>query len=130
MIRSNAPDQDYGRKYSVFAPFFGIPAASITIMSRLAKQTNAIVIPLTYHRKTSGIGYEFYFGAPFENYPSGDLVADCTAYNHFLEQDLRHCPEQYLWQHRRFKTRPEGCPKLYHSKRHRRVRNRSQNTQK
>lgn len=115
-----APDQDYGKKYSVFAPFFGIQAASITMMSRLAKHTDAIVVPLVYHRKQNGIGYEFRFSPPFENYPSDDLVADATQYNQFLENDLRQHPEQYLWQHRRFKTRPEGEPKLYPGKRRRR----------
>jgi len=119
-----APDQDYGAKHSVFAPFFGIPAASIYILSRLAKHTNAIVIPLAYHRKSKDIGYKFRFGPIFTNYPSGNWTTDATQYNDFLTQDLRSDPTQYLWQHRRFKTRPPGETKLYPSKRHRRRRKR------
>jgi KDO2-lipid IV(A) lauroyltransferase len=111
-----APDQDYGAKYSVFAPFFGIQAASVTIMSRLAKQVDAVVIPIVYHRLPAGQGYEFKFMPPLENYPSDDIIADCTQFNSILEQDLRDHPDQYLWQHRSFKTRPDCEAKPYQPK--------------
>lgn len=121
-----APDQDYGLTHSVFAPFFGIQAASITMMSRLAKHTNAIVIPIAYTRNRQQIGYEFHISPPLTHYPSDDLVADATQYNQFLEQMLKQYPEQYLWQHRRFKSRPPGEAKLYPRKKHRLVRDRLQ----
>ena len=114
-----APDQDYGRKYSVFAPFFGLQAASVTSMSRMAKHADAVVIPITYHRLPNAAGYEYRFLPPLTNYPSGDLVKDATQYNQVLEQDLANHPDQYLWQHRRFKTRPEGEPYLYKRKKKR-----------
>lgn len=113
-----APDQDYGPKHSVFAPFFGIPTASITGTSRLAKLTKAKVIPVFYHRLENGKGYELIVHSALENFPSGDEIKDATHFNQLLEDDLRKHPDQYLWQHRRFKTRPLGETKPYLSKKH------------
>jgi KDO2-lipid IV(A) lauroyltransferase len=106
-----APDQDYGARHSVFAPFFGIPTATVTGLSRLVKLSNAIVIPGFQFRE--GQGYRFIALPPLENFPSGDYVQDAIQINTILERMIRMHPEQYLWQHRRFKTRPEGEPQVY-----------------
>jgi KDO2-lipid IV(A) lauroyltransferase len=106
-----APDQDYGARHSVFAPFFGIPTATVTGLSRLAKMSNAIVIPGFQFRE--GDSYRFIGLPPLENFPSGDYVQDAIQINTILERMIRMHPEQYLWQHRRFKTRPEGQDPVY-----------------
>ena len=107
-----APDQDYGAKYSVFAPFFGVQAASIVGTARVAKLGNALVMPLTHYRDEKN-HYHVVIGAPLENYPTGDDIADATRINHLFETAIARHPDQYLWVHRRFKTRPEGEPDLY-----------------
>ncbi len=107
-----APDQDYGPKQSVFAPFFGVAAASITATARLAKAGNAVVLPLTFGRRADG-GYWVTLGSPLGDFPQGDEVADATRINQLVEAAIRQQPEQYLWVHRRFKTRPRGEPSLY-----------------
>lgn len=106
-----APDQDYGAKHSVFAPFFGIPTATVTGLSRLAKLSGAVVIPGFQFRV--GEGYRFIGLPPLENFPSEDPMQDATQINEILERMIRMHPEQYLWQHRRFKTRPEGEKGVY-----------------
>jgi KDO2-lipid IV(A) lauroyltransferase len=107
-----APDQDMGAKHSVFAPFFGVPAATITATSRIVRMGNAKVLPLAHYRDGEG-GYLIVIGAPLENFPSADDVADATLINRTLEAAIRPYPDQYLWVHRRFKTRPEGEPNPY-----------------
>ena len=106
-----APDQDLGTKGTVFAPLFGIQAATISATSRLAKGDNTAVIPYSFIRTDEG--YKMSFSAPLENYPSGDLVQDATQTNQILEAQIRKNPEQYLWIHRRFKTRPKGEENFY-----------------
>ena len=106
-----APDQDLGTKGTVFAPLFGIQAATISATSRLAKGGNTAVIPYSFTRTDEG--YNMSFSAPLENYPSGDLVHDASQTNQILEAQIRKNPEQYLWIHRRFKTRPEGEKNFY-----------------
>ena len=106
-----APDQDLGARGAVFAPLFDIPAATITATSRLAKGGNTAVIPYSFIRTDKG--YRMSFSAPLENYPSGDLVKDASCTNQILEEQIRENPEQYLWIHRRFKTRPEGEDEFY-----------------
>jgi KDO2-lipid IV(A) lauroyltransferase len=108
-----SPDQDYGKEHSVFAPFFGIPTATIAILPRLIRNKPAIVIPACYHRLENNQGYELIFYPPLKKFPSGDDVFDATQINQALEADLKQHPDQYLWQHRRFKTRPEGDHKFY-----------------
>jgi KDO2-lipid IV(A) lauroyltransferase len=108
-----APDQDYGRKYSVFAPFFGVNAATITATARLAKLSGAAIVPAFQYRLPNRQGYEVIIHPPLENFPSGDDVQDATRINQILETAIRHAPEQYLWQHRRFKTRPIGEKGVY-----------------
>lgn len=108
-----APDQDFARERNVFAPFFNIPTATITAGSRLAKASGAAVIPFFPERKADGTGYVLWLLPALENFPSGDDVADATAINASIEAFVRKHPEQYMWVHQRFKTRPAGEPKFY-----------------
>ena len=107
------PDQDYGRRESIFVPFFGIPAATVPALSRLAKVTGAKVVPAVTRQLPCGKGYILKFYPAWENFPSGDIVADTRRMNAFIEERIREMPEQYLWTHRRFKTRPQGEASLY-----------------
>jgi len=107
-----APDQDYGRKLSIFAPFFGIQAASVTATSRIASMGNARVLSIAYYRDAKGF-YRVEIGPPLESYPSTDEVLNATRINQIIESMIRKAPDQYLWVHRRFKTRPQGEAKVY-----------------
>ncbi|MCD6706352.1 MAG: lipid A biosynthesis acyltransferase, partial [Thiobacillus sp.] len=107
------PDQDHGRLNAVFVPFFGIPAATVSALPRLAKLTGAQIIPAITRQLPWGRGYAVRFYPPWDNYPSGDLEADVARMNAFIEDRIREMPSQYLWLHRRFKTRPEGEASLY-----------------
>lgn len=107
------PDQDAGRRHSVFAPFFGIPAATFTALARLARITDALVIPCVTYQRSWGRGYEIVFHAPLADFPTGDALADATRMNVVIEHAVRAHPEQYFWLHKRFKTRPDGAPKFY-----------------
>lgn len=107
------PDQDAGRRHSVFAPFFGIPAATFTALARLAQLTNAVVIPCITYQRSWGRGYEVVFRPPLRNFPSGDSLIDATRMNEEIERAVLVFPEQYFWLHKRFKTRPDGEPKFY-----------------
>lgn len=107
-----APDQDYGAKHSVFVPFMGVNCATITATSQLARLGKAKVVPFTHIRNPEG-GYHLKVWAPLENFPSGDELADARAINNVVEAAVALAPEQYLWVHRRFKSRPEGEPDLY-----------------
>ncbi|MDF1723641.1 MAG: LpxL/LpxP family Kdo(2)-lipid IV(A) lauroyl/palmitoleoyl acyltransferase [Alcanivorax sp.] len=107
-----APDQDYGTAHAVFVPFFGIPAATITATSRIAKMGKAAVIPCAHYRLPGG-RYQIEFGPPLENFPSGNEEADTARINQTIEHYVRKHPEQYLWVHKRFKHQPPGQPKRY-----------------
>ena len=107
------PDLDYGRKESIFVPFFGVPAATITGLPRLARLANAAVVPCVVRMGPGGEGYVLELGAPWADYPSDDVDADTRRMNAWLEGVIRTMPEQYYWVHRRFKTRPEGEPRIY-----------------
>jgi KDO2-lipid IV(A) lauroyltransferase len=107
------PDQDQGRHNAVFVPFFGIPAAAISALPRLAKLTGAQIVPVTTRQLPGGRGYRVRFYPPWDNFPSDDLEADVARMNAFIEDRVREMPTQYLWLHRRFKTRPQGEPSLY-----------------
>ena len=108
-----APDQDLGEKNSVFALLFGIPTATATATARLAKNNNTRVIPYSFIRTKKG--YEMSFEEPLQNFPSNNPVDDATTTNMILEKQIKKTPEQYLWIHRRFKTRPEGAKNFYKS---------------
>lgn len=118
-----APDQDYGRKNAVFAPFFGIPAATLTATSRLAKMTGAPIYLYTHYRLPGG-RYDIAIEGPFEGFPTGDDVRDATFINAIIESAIRRHPEQYMWLHKRFKSRPEGEPGFYPKRTRKRKRSR------
>ena len=108
-----AADQDYGRQQSLFVPFFGIPAATITATSRLARRSGAAVVPFFQRRLEDGSGYLLRIQPALEDFPGTSLNADALRINRIMEEQIREMPEQYLWVHRRFKTRPEGEPSFY-----------------
>jgi len=97
---------------SAFVPFFGVPAATLTATPDLARRGRAVVLPCWLHRDADG-RYQLRIEPPWQGWPSGDAVADAARYMHELEQVVRQHPEQYLWVHRRFKTRPPGQPDPY-----------------
>lgn len=107
-----APDQDFGPRRSVFAEFFGVQTATLTSTSRLAKSTGAVVLPLFFFRQDNG-RFLVRFLAPLENFPSGDDTVDALQINRVIESQVRLYPAQYVWVHRRFKTRPEGEAPVY-----------------
>ncbi|MBF7143523.1 MULTISPECIES: lipid A biosynthesis lauroyl acyltransferase [Pseudomonas] len=108
-----APDQDYGAKQSVFVPLFGIPAATVTATSTFARLGKARVIPFTQVRLADGSGYRLVVHPPLAAFPAETVEEDCLRINQWVEQAIRECPAQYLWAHRRFKSRPEGEPRVY-----------------
>ncbi len=103
-----APDQNHGGQQSVFAPFFGINASTLTTTSRIAAISSAAVVPFFQARLPNDEGYLLMLCPALTNFPSGDLQADATRINKLIEDVIREMPEQYLWVHRRFKTRPAG----------------------
>jgi KDO2-lipid IV(A) lauroyltransferase len=105
------PDLDFGRKDAIFVPFFGVPAATITGLSRIARATGAAVVPLIV--RWDGKGYVMRFHPAWQDFPSDDVEADTRRMNAFIEDRIREMPEQYFWVHKRFKTRPRGEAKLY-----------------
>jgi Kdo2-lipid IVA lauroyltransferase/acyltransferase len=107
------PDQDYGLRESIFVPFFGVPAATITGVSRIAKLTGAQVIPAVTLLLPGAQGYRVRLYPPWKDFPSGDDFADARRMNAFIEQCVMEAPEQYNWIHRRFKTRPPGQAGFY-----------------
>ncbi|MCY4356989.1 MAG: LpxL/LpxP family Kdo(2)-lipid IV(A) lauroyl/palmitoleoyl acyltransferase [Gammaproteobacteria bacterium] len=103
-----APDQDYGAKHSVFAPFFGNLAATITAGSRFARFNNSPVLFFSHYRRSDNSGYEIHFSPVLDNYPSGDDAMDGKIINQLVENAICQQPDQYLWLHKRFKTPPPG----------------------
>ena len=107
------PDQDPGGAEGVFVPFFGVPAATVTAFSRIAKMTDAVVIPCYNRILPWGRGFEVRFEGPLAGYPSEDAEQDARRMNEEIEKAVRLNPAQYLWGYRRFKTRPAGSPPVY-----------------
>ena len=107
------PDQDYGLRQGLFAPFFGQQAATVYATARFAEKTGAAVVPFSHVRKPWGKGYQLKLHPPLKEFPSGDDLKDATRVNAVLEQMIRTAPDQYLWAHKRFKNRPEGEPSVY-----------------
>lgn len=106
-----AGDQDFSYQ-NAFVPFFGVPAATLTAIPELARRGNAAVLAYWFQREDDG-RYRLWIDSPWEGWPSGDADADAAHYMAKLERVVRRHPEQYLWVHRRFKTRPPGEPSLY-----------------
>ena len=109
-----APDQDYGPKGSVFAPFFSVNEAATTngtnVLSRLS---GAAMLTVTMVRKPCQKGYTLHISEAMTDYPSGDEIPAASYMNKIIEREILRAPEQYLWVHRRFKTRPHGQASLY-----------------
>ena len=110
-----SPDQDFGLKQGVMAPFFGTPAATVTAHRRLLKIAKAEAIPLYFYRDgdISNPQYHVLIEPALDNFPSDDEVSDAIRTNKIIENQLRIAPTQYMWFHRRFKTRPQGYDKIY-----------------
>lgn len=108
-----APDQDMGSRNSVYADFFGVPAATITATSRMVKLNDSPILMLAQHRLPDNSGYELELYPAIEGFPSGDAETDATRINTEIERAIRKDPAQYMWVHRRFKTHPEGKNYLY-----------------
>ena len=109
----NLPDMDFGRQDSAFVPFFGVPAATLLAPSRLARMLNMVVQPVIAEMLPGGQGYKVHFMPPLDNFPTADTEADTLRLNQYIEQQILKNPSQYLWVHKRFKTRPEGEAGLY-----------------
>ncbi len=105
------PDMDYGPAESVFVPFFGVPAATVSSLPRLARLARAKVVPVT--SRLTPDGYEVVVHPAWEGYPGGDVETDTAGMNQRLERLILDAPAQYYWVHKRFKTRPEGEPSFY-----------------
>ncbi len=108
-----APDQNYGLRHSVFAPLFGIPAATTTATSRLTQLTGSLVIPFLPLRLEKGKGYLLRVLPALDGFPSSDMLRDTVRINSLIEEHVRRVPEQYLWIHRRFKDQPDGNARVY-----------------
>ena len=107
------PDMDHGRSSAVFVPFFGVPAATVTGLSDLARLTGAAVVPCVTRMLPGGGGYVARLYPAWRDFPSGDETADARRMLAFIEQRVLEMPEQYFWLHKRFKTRPEGEARFY-----------------
>jgi lipid A biosynthesis lauroyl/palmitoleoyl acyltransferase len=107
------PDEDLGPEHAVFAPFFGVPKATVPMLGRLARLGDAVVLPyITRLDPATGL-YHIHIHPPLEGFPSGDVLADTARMNAELESMIREDPAQYMWSFKLFKTRPEGQPRLY-----------------
>ena len=108
-----AADMDFGLRDSVFVPFFGVQACTLTAGSRLATLSGARVVPFVSEVLPDYRGYKLHIHKPLENSPSGDVHKDALQMNQFLEMCIRRTPDQYYWVHRRFKRRPAGEESVY-----------------
>lgn len=107
------PDMDLGERDSIFVPFFGVPAATITGLSRLARLAGAVIVPAVTRQLPGAAGYVLTFYPAWSDYPTDDVAADTRRMNAFIEERVLEMPEQYYWLHKRFKTRPAGEEKFY-----------------
>jgi len=110
---ANLPDMDFGPKDSAFVPFFGVEACTLLAPSRMARTMNMRIQPIIGEILPGGQGYRVRFLEPWSNWPTEDAWQDTAQLNRWLEERILECPEQYLWMHKRFKTRPEGEPSVY-----------------
>lgn len=109
----NLPDMDFGRKDAEFVPFFGVPACTLLTPSRMARLLRMTVQPVVVEMLPGGQGYRVRFLEPWTSFPTDDALADTAALNRWIESEIRRNPAQYLWVHKRFKTRPRGEKSLY-----------------
>jgi Kdo2-lipid IVA lauroyltransferase/acyltransferase len=109
----NLPDMDFGPKDSAFVPLFGVSAATLLAPSKLARALDMVVQPVVAQMLPGGRGYRVRFLPPWTDWPTDDPLADALRMNQWIEAMVRADPAQYLWVHKRFKTRPPGEPGLY-----------------
>jgi KDO2-lipid IV(A) lauroyltransferase len=107
------PDMDFGSRDSIFVPFFGVPAATVTGLSRIARLAGATVVPAVTRQLPGAAGYVLTFYPAWRDFPSHDVERDTRRMNAFIEERVLEMPEQYYWLHKRFKTRPPGDAKFY-----------------
>ena len=107
------PDLDFGARDALFAPFFGVPAATLTAPARIAAATGAKVIPVVATFLPGYRGWRVRFYPAWDDYPGDDLALSARRMNAFIEERVREAPGEYFWAHRRFKTRPPGVPDVY-----------------
>lgn len=111
-----APDQDFSRhsgRRQVFAPFFAERAATTTATAWLVQRSGARIVPFASYRLEDDSGWEVVLGPALEEFPSGDDAADARRLNAVLEAQIERSVDQYLWVHRRFKTRPPDAAPVY-----------------
>ncbi|WP_395702147.1 lysophospholipid acyltransferase family protein [Aquabacterium sp.] len=110
----NLPDMDFGTKDAAFVPFFGVPAATLLAPARMARSLGMVVQPVLAELLPGGQGYRVRFLPPWDDFPGdADDEAASARMNRWIADEVRRNPAQYLWVHRRFKTRPAGEPSLY-----------------
>ncbi len=107
------PDMDFGPKDAEFVPFFGIPAATLTAMARIAAATGAQIIPVIATFLPNYQGWRVKYYPAWEDYPGPDILAATRKMNAFIEERVLEAPAEYFWTHKRFKTRPPGAPCVY-----------------
>ncbi len=107
------PDMDFGDRDSIFVPFFGVAAATITALSRIASLAGAAVVPAVTRQLPGAGGYVLSFYPAWRDFPSDDIERDTRRMNAFIEERVLEMPEQYFWLHKRFKTRPPGEARYY-----------------
>jgi KDO2-lipid IV(A) lauroyltransferase len=107
------PDMDLGDRDSIFVPFFGVPAATITGLSRIARLAGAVVVPAVTRQLPGAAGYVLRFYPAWRDFPGASVEEDTRRMNDFIEARVREMPEQYYWVHKRFKTRPPDEPAVY-----------------
>jgi KDO2-lipid IV(A) lauroyltransferase len=108
-----SPDMDFGSRDSIFVPFFGVPAATVTGLSRMARLAGAVVVPAVTRQLPGAGGYVLTFYPAWRDFPTDDVERDTRRMNAFIEERVLEMPEQYYWLHKRFKTRPPGEPRFY-----------------
>ena len=109
----NLPDMDFGIRDAAFVPFFGVPAATLLAPSRMARALGMVVQPVVAEMLPGGQGYRVRYLDPWTDFPTDDAEADTARMNRWIEEEVRRNPAQYLWVHKRFKTRPLGEPPIY-----------------
>ena len=109
----NLPDMDFGAREAAFVPFFEVPAATLLAPARMARALGMTVQPVLAEILPGGAGYRVRFLPPWLDFPGDDDIAATTRINRWIAEEIRRNPAQYLWVHKRFKTRPPDEASLY-----------------